>query len=249
MTNKTALDEIAEFNAKISTLKSQREKLLSNLEKLLKTKPKNSDKIKHIIAKIKTKIKSYRTITPLNTDLNFNPPFEIPNSWVWVKLGEICEIVRGGSPRPIENYLTNSENGFNWIKIGDSDIGGKYIKKTAQKITKDGLYKTRFVKAGSLLLTNSMSFGRPYILQINGCIHDGWLVLSKFENLTIIDYLFYLLTCNYVQKSFRETVSGAVVKNLSTEKVQGTIIPLPPKNEQEFIASELEKLLSLCKNL
>ena len=247
----TAFDEIAAYNAKITQIKGQRETLLLQIEKQHKSE-KNAHRkarLKTLSGSLKNKIKTYRTITPLNQNPEFTPPFDIPKEWAWVKLGEICEIVRGGSPRPIENYLTNSENGLNWIKISDTDIGGKYIRKTAQKITKDGLHKTRFVKAGSLLLTNSMSFGRPYILEIDGCIHDGWLVLSKFQNLATIDFLFNLLTCGYVQKSFRETVVGAVVKNLSTEKVQETIIPLPPLAEQKFIAGQLEKLLDLCKKL
>ena len=89
-------------------------------------------------------------------------PFDIPNNWVWVKIGDIFNIVRGGSPRPIQQFLTTANDGLNWIKIGDTDIGGKYITSTREKIKPAGLVKTRLVKKGSLLLTNSMSYGRPY---------------------------------------------------------------------------------------
>ena len=61
-------------------------------------------------------------------------PFEIPESWEWVRLGNICEVARGGSPRPIKDYLTDSDSGVNWIKIGDTDKGGKYINSTKEKI-------------------------------------------------------------------------------------------------------------------
>ena len=175
---------------------------------------------------------------------DFNPPFEIPNSWQWVKLGDICEIIRGGSPRPIKEFLTTKNNGLNWIKISDSDIGGKYIISAKEKIIKEGLSKTRFIKSGSLLLTNSMSFGRPYILKIDGCIHDGWLVLNNFEKFAYINFLYFLISSDFIQKSFRFSASGSTVNNLTTDKVKTTYIPLPPKDEQERIVKKIDKLFS-----
>ncbi len=88
-------------------------------------------------------------------------------------------IERGGSPRPIKSYLTDSKDGINWIKIGDTDKGGKYINSTVEKIIPEGMKKSRYVQKGDFLLSNSMSFGRPYILNIDGCIHDGWLALRQ----------------------------------------------------------------------
>lgn len=90
-------------------------------------------------------------------------PFEIPDSWEWVRLGTVLEIARGGSPRPIQQYLTTEPDGVNWIKIGDTDKGGKYIYKTKEKILHEGVSKSRMVHCGDFLLTNSMSFGRPYL--------------------------------------------------------------------------------------
>lgn len=113
---------------------------------------------------------------------------------MYERLGNICSIARGGSPRPIENYLTDDENGLNWIKIGDTEQGGKYIYSTKEKIRPEGLSKTRYVCSGDFLLTNSMSFGRPYILRTNGCIHDGWLVIGGIEIAFHQDYLYYMLS-------------------------------------------------------
>lgn len=104
-------------------------------------------------------------------------PFEVPNSWEWCKLGTVNEIARGGSPRPIKDYLTTDANGINWIKIGDTTKDGKYIDSVKEKIRHEGVKKSRLVHKGDFLLTNSMSFGRPYILNVDGCIHDGWLFL------------------------------------------------------------------------
>ena len=119
-----------------------------------------------------------------------------------MRLGNICDIARGGSPRPIKNYLTDNDDGVNWIKIGDSDKGGKYINSAKEKITKEGVLKSRFVHAGDFLLTNSMSFGRPYILNIDGCIHDGWLVLSGYQEIYNKDYLYYMLSSKFTYFQF-----------------------------------------------
>ncbi|VMO90760.1 restriction endonuclease S subunit [Streptococcus pneumoniae] len=108
-------------------------------------------------------------------------PYDIPDTWEWVRFSTLVEIVRGGSPRPIKDYLTSEVDGINWIKIGDTEKGEKYINNVKEKIKKSGLNKTRFVKKGTFLLTNSMSFGRPYILNVDGAIHDGWLAISNYE--------------------------------------------------------------------
>lgn len=78
-----------------------------------------------------------------------------------VRLGEICSIIRGGSPRPIEAYLTTSHNGYNWIKIGDVKVGAKYIERTEEKIIAAGLSSTRIVHKGDFILSNSMSLADP----------------------------------------------------------------------------------------
>ena len=141
--------------------------------------------------------------------------FEIPDSWEWVRLGTVLEIARGGSPRPIQQYLTTEPDGINWIKIGDTDKGGKYIYKTKEKIRPEGVAKSRMVHSGDFLLTNSMSFGRPYILKSDGCIHDGWLVLSNRFECYSVDFLYYILSSPFAYYQFCDSVSGAVVKNLN----------------------------------
>ena len=176
-------------------------------------------------------------------------PFEIPASWAWIRLGNVCEIARGGSPRPIKDYLTNSDNGVNWIKIGDSDKGGKYINSTKEKIIPEGVSKSRYVHAGDFLLTNSMSFGRPYILNVDGCIHDGWLVISDYKDAYNKDYLYYMLSSTFAYYQFCGVVSGAVVKNLNSEKVSASLFPLPPLVEQKRIVKKIESLLPSLSEL
>ena len=101
-----------------------------------------------------------------------------PNGVIYKQFGELALISRGASPRPIKNFITDDENGVNWIKIGDVGVDAKYIEHTEEKIISEGIIHSRQVYAGDFLLSNSMSFGRPYILKIDGCIHDGWLVIT-----------------------------------------------------------------------
>ena len=176
-------------------------------------------------------------------------PFEIPDSWVWVRLGTVLEIARGGSPRPIQQYLTTEPDGINWIKIGDTDKGGKYIYKTKEKIRPEGVTKSRMVHSGDFLLTNSMSFGRPYILKTDGCIHDGWLVLSNRFDCYSVDFIYYILSSPFAYYQFCDSVSGAVVKNLNSDKVANALFPLPPLAEQHRIVQRIEELLPLVKGL
>jgi type I restriction enzyme M protein len=176
-------------------------------------------------------------------------PFEIPDSWRWVRLGSICIIARGGSPRPISNYITTAEDGVNWIKIGDTEKNGKYIYSTAEKIKPEGVSKSRFVHEGDFLLTNSMSYGRPYILKTEGCIHDGWLVISQPMPVFDQNYLYWLLSSYFAYNQFSGKASGEVVKNLNSDKVANSIFPLPPLEEQQRIVEQLNLLLPLCDSL
>ena len=176
-------------------------------------------------------------------------PFEVPEGWAWERLGNISLIARGGSPRPIKSYLTNDENGINWIKIGDTEKDGKYIYSTKEKIKPEGVLKSRYVKSGDFLLTNSMSFGRPYILKTDGCIHDGWLVIGNIELVFNQDYLYYALSANFMYKVLAVLAGGSTVDNLNSDLVKALLFPIPPMNEQIHIASKVENLLYLLKKI
>ena len=174
-------------------------------------------------------------------------PFETPINWQWVRLGSTVGIERGGSPRPIKSYITTDSNGINWIKIGDVDKDGKYITNTKEKIKPTGIKKSREVYPGDFLLTNSMSFGRPYISKIYGCIHDGWLVLRNPDVVFDINFLYYLLSSNYLYNQFVIKASGSTVDNLNIDKVSSALICLPPLKEQTMIVNQIEKIIRLIQ--
>lgn len=161
--------------------------------------------------------------------------------WPTVTIGEIAKVARGGSPRPITKFITNEPDGVNWIKIGDTEKGGRYITGTAEKIIRDGIKRSRWVDEGDFLLTNSMSFGRPYILKTSGCIHDGWLVLKPDYKRIDHDFLYYVLSSPTTFAQFDAAAAGSTVRNLNIGLVEKVRIPLPPLEEQKRIVAVLDQ--------
>ena len=168
--------------------------------------------------------------------------------WVKRKLGDNATIQRGGSPRPIEAYLTTNRDGINWIKIGDVRPNGKFMRHTMEKIIPEGISHSRQVYKGDFILSNSMSFGRPYILDIDGCIHDGWLVIKDYSNTYDMDFLYYILSyyilsSDTVFEQYIAMAAGSSVKNLNKEKVANVMLFAPQSlAEQRAIATILNKM-------
>lgn len=173
-----------------------------------------------------------------------------PNGVEYKKLGDISDICRGASPRPIKNFITDRDDGVNWIKIGDVKSGDKYITSCAEKITKEGAEKSRKVYKGDFILSNSMSFGRPYILEIDGCIHDGWLSISNFNDSMLTDYLYYVLMSGQIQREMAQKASfGGAVQNLNADIVRGISLPVPPLEVQREIVRVLDSFTLLTAEL
>ena len=166
-------------------------------------------------------------------------------AWEQRKLSELVEIERGGSPRPIERYITDDPCGLNWVKIGDAPELGRYITQTTEKIKPEGLAKTRQVYPGDLVLSNSMSFGRPYIMAIKGCIHDGWLLIRDAQKHFDPIFLCHMLGAPQMLNQYRMFAAGSTVNNLNKELVGKAIVSLPSKDEQREIGIVLDRLDSL----
>lgn len=185
------------------------------------------------------------TITYINDDI----PYNIPSNWSWTKFEDVAEISRGGSPRPITSFITDSTNGVNWIKIGDAEKGGKYIYTTKEKIKKEGIRHSKYVESGDFLLSNSMSFGRPYILKTDGCIHDGWLSIKFNKNVLNEDFLYNLLSSKFMYFQFESLAVGSTVKNLKSDSVKIAKIPIPPLEEQKRIVEAIENLTNKISSI
>ena len=162
------------------------------------------------------------------------------DAWTQSKFGPLVTIERGGSPRPIDRFITDSPNGLNWVKIGDAPKQGNYITKTAEKIRPEGLSKTREVHPGDLILSNSMSFGKPYIMAINGCIHDGWLAIRNYQNSFDLKFLCVLLGTSQMLSQYKAMAAGSTVNNLNKELVGSTMVKFPCLDEQRKIGRFFE---------
>ena len=165
--------------------------------------------------------------------------------WEQRKFSELVQIERGGSPRPIDDFITDAPNGLNWVKIGDAPTQGNYITKTAEKIRPEGLSKTREVHPGDLILSNSMSFGKPYIMGIDGCIHDGWLLIRNTYGVFDLTFLCHLLGTPQMLSQYRSLAAGSTVNNLNKELVGNTVVTIPSITEQRVLGDYLEQLDNL----
>jgi type I restriction enzyme, S subunit len=163
--------------------------------------------------------------------------------WERVEVKKVINVGRGGSPRPIQDFMTTYSNGVNWIKIGDTSRFSKYINSSKEKIIPEGVQFSRSVGVGDFLLSNSMSFGRPYILKIDGCIHDGWLVLQNYQDSFDREFLYYTLMSKDVFDQYLAKASGSGVLNLNKELVKVVELNRPKDlDEQKAIAQILSDM-------
>lgn len=212
---------------------------LSSIDDLIETEAKKFEELKkHKTCLMQKLFPAEGEVVP---QFRF-PEFQEELNWKIVQLGNISKIVRGGSPRPIDDYLTTGENTLNWLKIGDVDKEAKYITGTIEKVRKSALKKTREVQIGDLIMSNSMSFGRPYIMKIKACIHDGWIAITQISNTVTINYLYYFILSNASQIYFLKAAAGSSVKNLNADIIKLLNVDLPQLHEQQKIADCLSSL-------
>lgn len=165
----------------------------------------------------------------------------VPNyqNWEQKLFKSVLKLDRGSSPRPIVDFMTDADDGVNWIKIGDTKKGELYINSTKEKITPEGAKKSRKVSKGEIIVSNSMSYGQPYILNIDGYIHDGWFVIRNYEKHFEKNYLLQFLGSELIQRQYKRLAAGGVVSNISSDLVYAVKATIPPLPEQRKIAQIL----------
>jgi len=165
---------------------------------------------------------------------------QVPDTWKEGVLGDFVEIKRGGSPRPIQNYL--SDSGLHWLKISDATcITSPFINEIKESIIEDGLKKTVFLKAGALVLSNSATPGLPKILDIDTCIHDGWLYFptSKLSN----EYLY--LYFKHIREKLVALGNGSVFTNLKTDILKNYPTYLPTQEVLNEFDSVIKPIFAM----
>lgn len=250
-------------NAVYATVSSIRKPMIENFEipipsietqeKIVKTLDKFTNYVTELQAELQARTKQYEYYRDMllseeylnkissKVDVLESKDYEVK----FTTLGEIAQINRGASPRPITKYITDDTEGISWIKIGDIGTNSKYVTKTAQKITIEGAKKSRILKKGDFIMSNSMSYGRPYILDIDGAIHDGWASISEFHNTLDSDFLYYYLTSSKVQNYWKGKINSSSVSNLNSEIIRSLPIPVIDKELQKIVAKILDKFQSL----
>jgi type I restriction enzyme S subunit len=161
------------------------------------------------------------------------------SEWKEVRLGEVCEIRRGSSPRPIVDFISRTK-GIPWVKIADATASNsRFIKRTNQFLKEEGVGRSVVVKKGDLILSNSGTAGLPKFIHITACIHDGWQVLRELKGIDK-DYLYYTLI--YIRPALLHNAYDSTMKNLTLDMVRDAKIKLPPLSEQKQIAHVLVSL-------
>ena len=191
--------------------------------------------------------RSKKTAKTSDTPHYENVSFEMPNNWVWTTVDELCDVVRGGSPRPAgdEKYYNGA---IPFLKVADLTKDDEiYVYKAEYTIKEAGLKKTRLVNEGTLLLTNSgATLGVPKITTFSTTFNDG-IAAFLYINKEIQLYLYWFLKSK--TDSFRKIDQGAAQPNLNTDLIKSIPIPLPPLTEQKRIIKEIKRWFSLINQI
>lgn len=157
------------------------------------------------------------------------------DNWKEYKIGDLCEVGRGSSPRPIIDARYFKDGTIPWIKIADATASAKYIYQTKEYVNEFGASFSRILEPNSLILAASGTLGQVNFLGVKGCIHDGWLYMSNYKNnLLDKEFLYYYLKT--IGKEFENLSYGAAIQNINTTILRNTKIKIPPVSLQKQIA-------------
>lgn len=162
---------------------------------------------------------------------------DIPSHWKCIKIKYLSPVLRGASPRPIDDPKYFDENGeFSWVRIADVTASERYLEITTQRLSALGASLSVKRYPGDLFLSIAGTVGKPIITRIKCCIHDGfvWFPLLKIDP----EFLYYIFMTG---QPYRGLGKFGTQLNLNTDTVGNIFIPLPPSNEIELIVSYLDK--------
>lgn len=197
------------------------------------------------LKRVQANLKRYRA--SVLSDLCKSNCGQLPPGWVRKTLGELAAVVRGGSPRPAGDprYFGGP---IPWITVGPITASiGKYLTSVPEGVNEAGKARSRYITAGTLLLTNSgATLGVPKITTIDGCINDGVAALLNVDE-PLKSYLLHFLASQ--TDRLRGTNQGAAQPNLNTTIIKAISVPLPPRDQMAHIVAEIERRLSVVEEL
>ena len=168
---------------------------------------------------------------------------EVPKGWEVKELGSLMTIKRGGSPRPIKDFI--SDKGLNWVKISDATAeDNPFLFSTKEYIKSEGLSKTVLLKKGSLILSNSATPGLPRFLELDACIHDGWLYFSDIKSLTQEYLYFFFLN---IRNDLVAQGNGSVFTNLKTDIVKAQKAIVPDERVIYYFDKQVKSIMNLIR--
>lgn len=159
--------------------------------------------------------------------------------WQEVQLGNLAEVKRGASPRPIRDPKWFAESGRGWIRIADvTDSPTRFLNQTSQYLSPLGETKSVKVEIGELIMSICATIGVPKIVNIPACIHDGFVVFRGYEKHLSREFLYHYL--NFITERLANRGQPGTQKNLNSSLVRKIRVPKPPLAEQEKIAAVLQ---------
>ena len=171
---------------------------------------------------------------------------EIPKGWSCESLQNICSIKRGASPRPIDEYMDLSCNGMPWVKISDATVSSSpFLTQIKECIIQEGVSKSVRVIPNTLIVSNSATPGIPKFIQLEACVHDGWLVVTNY-NEVFTYYLYYVI--KMIRQNLLHMASGSIFKNLKTDYLKEFICIIPHMNILELYHKKVEKIMKQILN-
>jgi type I restriction enzyme S subunit len=170
----------------------------------------------------------------------------LPEGWAVKLLGEVLTVGRGSSPRPIMDSKYFDNGNIPWIKIADATKSTKFILKTKECVNEYGASFSRRLPIGSLIIAASGTLGFPVFLEIEGCIHDGWMYFDNISE-TTKEYLYFVLLS--MGRYYNAVSYGAAIQNINTEIIRKSKIVIPSQDIIKRFTVIVSNTDCLMKNL
>ncbi len=192
------------------------------------------------------KLKKEKPLPPISAE---EVPYKLPNSWQWVRLGEVCEISLGKTPKR-DNKLYWNNGVYPWIKIGDMTTSNKYIYKTSEKISElafKRIFNEKLIPKGSLIFSFKLSIGKVCILGMDALTNEAICTLKLYSVFQkYINYLYYILPHTNTNSLTNDAIKG---KTLNSKTLPLILLPLPPLAEQERIVAKIEEIKEIIDEI